>query len=271
MRILTLLFCLFPAFVNAQSADPKVISGTVLLNSKTAPDFKKIIADLPKNWYVRTDSISISDKTAVFSTPGATVMLAYLDYPVGPDEMQIAAGISWLWKDAEKEVKNHKAQLVISVLGDPKSTLELYRIFTRTAAGTMTHLTDAPGIYMNAQYLLISKGYYLESARNMGRDGVPLYCWVYFGMLQQGEKTSGYTYGLTEFGQNELELVESTLSLQDGHSLLYEAAQKAAASAPWKNGQKVELSENKKISVTISAAKVIKDDSQTGKVSLVKE
>jgi hypothetical protein len=105
----------------------------------------------------------------------------------------------------------------------------------------------------------------------MGRDGVPLYCWVYFGMLQQGEKTSGYTYGLTEFGQNELELVESTLSLQDGHSLLYEAAQKAAASAPWKNGQKVELSENKKISVTISAAKVIKDDSQTGKVSLVKE
>jgi hypothetical protein len=46
MRILTLLFCLFTAFVNAQSADPKVISGTVLLNSKTTPDFKKIIADL---------------------------------------------------------------------------------------------------------------------------------------------------------------------------------------------------------------------------------
>jgi hypothetical protein len=271
MRILTLLFCLFTAFVNAQSADPKVISGTVLLNSKTTPDFKKIIADLPKNWYVRTDSINISDKTAIFSTPGATVMLAYLDYPVSPEEMQIAAGISWLWKDAEKEVKNHKAQLVISILGDPKNTLELYRIFTRTAAGAMSNLPDAPGIYMNTQYLLVSKGYYQESARNMGRDGVPLYCWVYFGMLQQGEKTSGYTYGLTEFGQNELELVESTLSLQDGHSLLYEAAQKAAASPPWKNGQQVELSENKKISITISSAKVIKDNSQTGKVSLVKE
>ena len=271
MRLLILVFCLFATTIIAQNTPTKVVTGTVLLNSKQCPDFKKIKADLPTNWYVRIDSTTISDKTAVFSTAGATIMLAYLDDPVSPDEINIAAGISWLWKDAEKEAKNHKSQLVISILGDEAATVELYRIFTRVAAGALSNIADAPGVYMNNQFLLLSKGFYTESARNMGRDGAPVYCWMYFGILQQGEKSAGYTFGLTEFGQNELELVESTLSLQDGHSLLYEAAQKAAASAPWKNGQQVGLSENKKISITISAAKVIKDNSQTGKVSLVKE
>ena len=270
MRLLILVFCLFATTIIAQNTPTKVVTGTVLLNSKQCPDFKKIKADLPTNWYVRIDSTTISDKTAVFSTAGATIMLAYLDYPVSPDEINIAAGISWLWKDAEKEAKNHKSQLVISILGDEAATVELYRIFTRVAAGALSNIADAPGVYMNNQFLLLSKGFYTESARNMGRDGAPVYCWMYFGILQQGEKSAGYTFGLTEFGHQELELVDSSLPLQDGHSLLYELAQKAVVSPAFKDGQEIALTDSKKVVISISTAKLIRDNSQTAKVGIVK-
>ena len=269
MRFFTLLFCFAATLLTAQSNPTKVITGTILLNSKQCPDFNKIKAELPSNWYVRVDSSTISDKTAVFSTPGATVMLAYLDYPVTPDEISIAAGISWLWKDAAKETKGHKAQLVISILGDESATVELYRIFTRVAAGSLASIDNTPGVYMNNQYLLLAKGYYLESARNMGRDGLPVYCWVYFGILQ-GETNSGYTFGLSEFGHHELELVNVNMPLQDSHSLLYELTQKAITVPPFKNGQQVALSDGKNVTITISTAQLIRDGSQTAKVGIIK-
>jgi hypothetical protein len=264
---LAFIACVNSSFFAQTAADPKIISGIILLNEKSAPDFKKILADLPGNWYVPTDSLNISGKTAVFSTPGATVMLAYLDYAVNPDEIHIASGISWLWKTAEAETKNHKAQLIISVLGNPAKTVELYRIFTRVAGGVMSALPDAPGIYMNSQYLIISKGYYLEAARNMGRDGFPLYLWTYFGILQQGTKSSGYTYGLSEFGWPEMEIVESMLALQDSHALLYAAAQKAiSGTEKWTTGQQVELDEGRKIKVSVSPAKYIGEGGPTIKI-----
>lgn len=266
----TLFLAIFAIFTTALTAqtDTKVISGIILLNDKSTPDFKKVLADLPGGWYVKTDSLNISGKTAVFSTPGATVMLAYLDYPVNPDEIHIASGISWIWRTAESEVKNHKSQLVISVLGNPANTLELYRIFTRVAGGVMTNLPNAPGILMNSQYLILSKGYYLEAARNMGRDGVPLYLWTYFGILQQPNgRSSGYTYGLAEFGWQEMEMVESSLSLQDSHAVLYAAAQKAVSGTEkWKEGQEIELSEGKKVKIKMSAAKYIGDGGVTIKI-----
>jgi hypothetical protein len=264
-----LFFCALVCAPFWATASEKVITGTVLLHTKQVPDFKKITTELPANWYVRVDSNNISDKTAVFSAGGATVMLAYLDYALPPDEMTIASGISWLWKSADQEVKAHKGQLVVSVLGDDKNTLELYRIFTRVAACCLASVPDAPGLYMNNQYLLLQRGFYLESARNMGREGTPIYCWVYFGLLQQGEKSSGYTFGLTEFGHHELEIVESALPIQDSHNLLYDVALKALVMPAFKDGQQVELSEGRKVNIAVSPAQLIRDGSTTAKVSMV--
>jgi Domain of unknown function (DUF4261) len=268
----TVLFVCFLGFFGqilpAQSdVSMKVITGTVLLNDRKAPAFKQILSAFPKNWLIKTDSLVITDKTAVFSTPGATVMLAWLDYKVNPAELQPAAGISWLWKNAEAETSKHQSQLVISVLGDPKNTVELYRLFTRTAAATLAETTTSTGVFMNSQYLLLSKGYYLEVARNMGAQDLPLYCWVYFGVLQNEDKSSGYSYGMTEFGLDEIEIVQSALPLQDSHALLYETAQAAVrAGKKWTSGEVISLSDNKKITIRRSKAQLIGEDTETIKI-----
>jgi Tfp pilus assembly protein PilX len=269
LRILTLALALLPALLPAQTAStPKVVTGTVLLNDRTAPNFKKLLATLPSDWLVRTDSVNVTDKTAVFSTPGATVMLAWLDYPVPPDEVQVSARISWLWKNAEVEATKSQAQLVISVLGDPKNTVDLYRIFTRVTAASLTQIPSAPGVFMNSEYLVLSRGYYTEVARNMGTQDVPLYLWAYFGLLQNEGKSGCYTYGLSEFGLLEMELVDSPLGLQDAHALIFEAAQTAVRKGEqWRDGQSVELSDGQKITVGVSDAKYIGDGGKTLKIN----
>jgi hypothetical protein len=268
--LFTLLFCL-PAFIFAQNStnltDQKVVSGLVLLDDKSAPSFKKILESLPTEWLVRTDSVVINDKMAVFSTPGATVMMSWLNYPANPEETQMAASISWLWKNAELESR-HQTQVVVSVLGNPAKTVELYRIFTRVTAAVLINSPKSTGVMMSDQYLLVSKGYYLEAARSMGAQGFPLYCWMYFGLLQDSPtKSSAYTYGMSEFGLPELELVQGDYSVQDAHALVYQTATFALQQAkPVQSGQTLDLGEGRKVTLRLSDAKLIREQPQTLKV-----
>ncbi|HRI60568.1 MAG TPA: DUF4261 domain-containing protein [Saprospiraceae bacterium] len=228
--ILVLAFsAVFSHHIVAQTKDQapaqKVVSGTVLLNNKTPLDAKVLLAALKKDWKLKTDSANIAEKTIVFTGPGAaTVMIAFLDYPVPSGEIATAARISWLWKNGADEALRHQSQAVISVIGMESKSLDLHKLFTSVAGGVLEN-TNASGIYMADQYLLLSKGFYTSAARNM-RDNqtIPVYCWVYFGMTQDKELNSGYTWGLQEFGLTEMEIVQSKQPLADVHAVLYDAA-----------------------------------------------
>lgn len=239
-----------------QSAQPeqKVIGGTVLLNGKTAPDATVILTALKKDWKIKTDSASTADKTIVFAAPGATVMIAFLDYPVSPGEIQTAARISWLWKGSGAEAGRHQSQVVISVIGTGK-TLDLYKLFTKIAACVLEN-TDACGIYMADQYLLLSKGFYTAAARNMlDNFTIPLYCWVNFGMAREEEFSSAYSFGLQEFGLHEMEIVQSKQSLQDTHAVLYDAAMTVVRNnIRLKDGETFTTGEGQKLTVRLSKA-----------------
>lgn len=213
----------FPfGFLKAQKqVEQKVVSGAVLLNSKTAPDSKLLLNALKTNWKLKVDSATVAEKTLVFnSTGGTTVMVAYLEYPAALDEIGAAARLSWLWKTGYGECSKHQAQVVISVIGPGNRSLDLYKIFTQTAAAVL-EVTRAPGIFLGSQYLLLSADYFTSAARNMVQNQtIPLYCWVYFGRPGDG---NGFTYGLSEFGLPEMEIVNSARPETEVHSTLYDA------------------------------------------------
>ncbi len=220
---LIVVFIVLQGFVLAQKPNEQlVVSGTVLLQEKKAPDNKALLTALKTTWKLKADSVNITDKTIVFNTlGGATVMVAYLEYPAAPDEIGAAARLSWLWKTAAEETSMHQAQVVISVIGPANRSLDLHKIFTQTAAALL-EVTRSSGIFMESQYLLLSNGYYTAAARNMIQNqSIPLYCWVYFGRPGSG---NGFTYGLTEFGLEEMEIVNSTYSETEVHATLYDAS-----------------------------------------------
>jgi hypothetical protein len=213
--------------ISAQSgatASKKVISGMVLKNDKASFDSKSFLADLGSDWKIKTDSISNKDQTLVFMNGKNIVMVANMDYPLPPADIANAAGISWLWKTAEVDAARHKSYLLISVIGAPNETVKLYKLFTKIAACALEN-TNSSGVFMHNQYLLLSKGYFAEAAKNMSDDNLPVYLWVYFGILQDQGQSSGYTYGLKEFGLQEIEIVNSSHSLQEVHACIVEATQ----------------------------------------------
>ncbi len=263
MRFFILLVAfsaVFSQHIVAQTKDQapaqKVVSGTVLLNNKTPLDAKTLLAALKKDWKLKTDSATVAEKTIVFTGPGAaTVMIAFLDYPVPSGEIATAARISWLWKNGADEALRHQSQAVISVIGMESKSLDLHKLFTSVAGGVLEN-TNASGIYMADQYLLLSKGFYTSAARNM-RDNqtIPVYCWVYFGMTQDKELNSGYTWGLLEFGLTEMEIVQSKQPLADVHAVLYDAALTVITyNLQLQDGQTLTTTEGQKLPVKRSKA-----------------
>lgn len=255
--LILVIFFSAAAHLGAQKnpATSKIITGSVLLNDKTAPDPKKLVNSLNTIWKVGADSVNIADKTLVFSAPGATVMVAWLDYPAPAPEVRAAAKLSWLWPAAFDEAPKGQSQVVISVIGTADRALDLYKLFTKTAGAVLDH-TNASGVYMSDQYLLLSKGFYTAAARNLvNGDALPLYCWIYFGMQQKDGLSGGYTYGLKEFGMSEMEIVDSANGLQDVHAVLYDVASFVVKwNQPLKAGTVFEGLEDVKLSVTRSKA-----------------
>lgn len=224
MRFLSvlLLMSLFSLSVSAQkSKEPRVVTGSILVNDKTPLDTKTLLNALKTDWKIKADSVSTAEKTLIFSARGATVMIAQLEYPIDPIEIRAAAQLSWIWPNGTEEALKHQSQLVVSIIGNDDKSLELHKLFTEVA-GAILENTRSAGVYMNSQYLLLQKGFYLSAAHNL-RDSqsLPVYCWVYFGRPGDG---GGYTFGMQEFGLKEMEIVKSAHSEADVHSTLYDAS-----------------------------------------------
>ena len=49
--------------------------------------------------------------------------------------------------------------------------------------------------------MLLPKDLYLDLADLLKEEMLPLQLWIYMGIINQGDKTSIYTYGLKEFGK----------------------------------------------------------------------
>ncbi len=224
LRILAPL-ALFLSLHTALSAQTQksqhVVSGIVMVNDKAALDAKALIATLKTDWKVKADSVNISEKTIVFAAAGATVMIAQLNYAADPIEIRAAAQLSWLWTTASEEALRHQSQVVISVMGQASKSLELHQLFSKVAAAILES-THSSGVYMGRQYLLVSKGFYVSAAHNMlDHQTLPVYCWVYFG---RPGNAGGYTFGMSDFGLKEMEIVGSSHSEAEVHATLYEAA-----------------------------------------------
>lgn len=266
MRIPILILCLgllSPAISIAQTAtnsDSKVVTGIVLLNDQTPANFKTIANAVKKDWGVRLDSFNAADKTLVLYTTNATIILAYMDYPAAPAEIRSAAEGAWMWRTAREEAPLHKAQVVISVIGGSSKPVYLYQLFTRTAAAVLDN-SSACGVYLSEQLVLQSKEFYLQSARNMDQMELPVYCWVYFGMFLDDGATCAYTYGLTEFGLKDLEIVKSKHSMQEAHAVLYDIAKDALQNnTPLHSGAVFETLEGEKLTLKLAPSPYLKKD-----------
>ena len=172
----------------------------------------KVIQDLKSYWGLKVDEIEGDDNTATFKIDEELAALALIPAPIPAEEFESIYNYSYLWKDAEKEIKEHTQHAIVSLLGSNTPAVERYSLLSKVNASILRTCETAIGIYQGASTLLLPKNLYIDFADFLLDDMLPIHLWVYIGIINSDEKSSVYTYGMKEFGKSEIEIIDAKMN-----------------------------------------------------------
>lgn len=204
-----------------QAPEPKLILGMIMLRDENSFVPEELVKDLTANY---TDLISEptgDNVSLIFEVAGETIAIAHVTAPIPSGDIERTADYAYNWPEAIADTKEHKSHLIVSALKGGDDVITRFGVFTWVIC-SLLRTTNAIGVYMGKQALLIPAENYLEEAANMGDDYLPLNLWIYFGFRISDKGNSGYTFGLTEFSKSEIEIVNSSRNLEKVMGFLFD-------------------------------------------------
>lgn len=211
-------------FFKRKVAKPKDPSSSILL---AMPMFKEgdsfelseVVAHLKGFWESEVSDVSGDKQSAVFSIDNVRVALAFMDIPIPWGDIESTAQYAYNWRKAEEELKDHTGHAIVTVLEGDQSAFEKNRVMSKLICSVLA-TSKAVGIYKGTQTLLIPRDQYLSFIDLIKEGSAPVPIWVYVGLRTLPSGNSAYTYGLNNFGKREMEIIDSSSSLEELYGLL---------------------------------------------------
>lgn len=242
------------------SSDTKFALGMVLLNGENSFSLDAFLSDLKEHSDSEIEDATGDNIAASFTMDGEMVTIAHMSFPIPQGDIEGTAKYAYNWLTALDDTKPHASHLLVTVWGKTSYPVDRYKAFTQ-ATCSLLRTTHSIGVYMGTQSLLIQKEHYLREASLMDEDFFPLNLWIYFGLRSSPEGNSGYTYGLTQFEKNELEIVHSTKELENIREFLFNITHYVLEyNVTFHDGQTCGTSENEKIPITLSPGKFVEGE-----------
>lgn len=247
---LTLSLLLFILPQHVQGAAHKNHSQIFLLNA-ALPSNAELFATMQKEWSIPVKDVAVTQGALSFSIPTGTVQYRLIEKKMPESEWLAFASIAWLWKSAQAEMQGHTAYLDVQFTANTTATayqaeLELAKV---NASLLHTMPNNAIGILNADSYLLLDRNLYRETMKHLPEGEAPAYLMVYFGMAEEKNRHSGYTYGLYRFNLPEVEIVGSERSLHEVHGVLLQSVNNLLANGNLAIDAKAKES-NPKVSVS---------------------
>ena len=184
-----------------------VFTGFVLL-SKGEWDKDQFIRDMKEKWDIAVDEYDESeekgDDALVFEVGDMLAAVSLATYPIPNGEAEGNAENNYMWQDAVKVAKEHRAHLMVAVLGKEEDLLEKGKLFTKVVAACCRQ-EYATGIYTSG--VVFEPRFYEGFADMMQNDELPIFNWIWFGLWRDENGMNGYTYGMASFGKDEMEVL----------------------------------------------------------------
>lgn len=230
---------------NYQSAS---IASFVLLDSMNF-DVAKIRKNLKKDWGIIVKEEK-GKEVIVFEEDGMTVGVSHMPAPVPNKEAEENARLNFMWKDGVEIVSRHQSHILVTVFGGDDRLVDRYCLQTKVAASCLK-LPDATAIYNNVTVL--PAGMYIDFANYLKNDSLPVADWVLVGVYRNGEKWNAYTYGMYQFGKDEMEVVDSDMDGYDLYDFLLNIAEYVIGTdVELQDGETIGFSEEQKLTITRS-------------------
>ena len=201
------------------------------------------------------DNISFS-----FTINEENVAIAYMPIPIPLSDIEVTAQFSYNWKSVLEDTKEHKAHLIVSIMQGSQNKINRFKIFTQILC-SLLRTTNSIGVYKGLQSLLIQKEDYLLQSELIKYEYLPLDLWIYIGLRGIDKGNYGYTYGLKEFDKSEMEVLNSSRSVQEIRDFLFNTAQYVLKNdVTFKEGETVGISEEEKIGVKFSKGEFVEGE-----------
>lgn len=240
--------------------DGKIILGMVMLNDESSFDVDRFANDLKAAYEHDIKEPTGDSGSFVFTLDGEMVAIAHIDVPIPIGDIEGTAQYAYNWQTALEDTKDHKSHLIVSLMQGGQDQVKRFKIFTQVLC-SLLRTTNAIGVYKGNQSLLISKDDYLNEAEAMSEEYLPLNLWIYFGLRVTDNGNSGYTYGLKEFNKTEMEIVNSSRTLEEIRGFLFNITHYVLDyDVAFQDGQTVGGSEEEKIAISLSKGKFVDGD-----------
>ena len=238
----------------------KIILGMIMVKHHNSFDLKRFSEDFAKNSGYTINEASFENFVMAFKVDSNLIAISQMPVPIPHDEIEVVAAYAYNWIDAIKDLQFHKGHLIVSVSGDGQNQIKCFKILTQVIS-TLLRTTESLGVYMGNQSLLIPKNDYLQESGLMSDDYLPLNLWIYFGLKVLDKYKSGYTFGLMAFNKIEMEIIDSSQTIEDVRGFLFNMTHYVLDyDVTFKDGQTCGLSEKERISISLSKSNFFDSD-----------
>ena len=245
-----------------------VFTGFVLL-SKAEWNKEQFIRDMKEKWDIAVDEYDASeekdDDALVFEVGDMLAAVSLAAYPIPGGEAEGNAENNYMWEDAVKVAKEHRAHLMVAVLGKEEDLLEKGKLFTKVVAACCRQ-EYATGIYTSG--VVFEPRFYEGFADMMQEDELPIFNWIWFGLWRDEHGMNGYTYGMASFGKDEMEVLGTDAEPGDLRDFLASLASYVLENdVELHDGETIGFAEDDKHTITRSPGVGLPEEQMTLKIS----
>lgn len=250
---------------NLEKKENSILLAMPMFNNNERYDINAVIENLKTFWELTICDFTGDDNSAVFKIEGEIVALAYMSAPIPWEDIQGTAQYAYNWQTAIEDLENHNGHAIVSIMSSQKSPKERFAILSKLLCSILS-TSNAIGVYQGSQTLLISKSEYLDNIEEI-QQGTPLALWIYIGIRPSEQGNSIYTYGLTEFAKQEMEVINSKLHIEELYNFISNiSAYVINSNVTFKNGETLGYTEEQKIKITSSDGQFV--EGQTLKLDM---
>ena len=245
-----------------------VFTGFVLL-SRGEWDKEQFIRDMQEKWDIPVDEYDASEEKAddalVFEVGDMLAAVSLAEYPIPDGEAEANAENNYMWEDAVKVAREHRAHLMVAVLGKEENLMEKGRLFTKVVAACCRQ-KYATGIYTSG--VVFEPRFYEGFADMMQEDELPIFNWIWFGLWRDEKGLNGYTYGMETFGKDEMEVLGTDAEPSDLRDFLASLVSYVLENdVELHDGETIGFAEDDKHTITRSPGVGLPEEQMTLKIS----
>lgn len=223
--------------------------GFVLL-SENDWDKECLLHELGENWNLFPKEPETEGNALVFHVEEMMAVISLVSAPVPDGEAEQNAVSNYIWPEAVQAAENHRAHLMVAVLGQETDLYERGKLFVKILSCCACQ-EYVSGIYTSGT--VFEPQFYRNFAEMMKEDMLPVFNWIWFGLYRTDEGVCGYTYGMNAFGKDEMEVLDADAEPSEVRDFLADLASYVLEyDVTLKGGETIGFSEEQKLPITRS-------------------